>query len=173
MDTLISKGKAKLKQVRAKASGMTGVFSTLTQQHGEVEALLARVQDDADKRRALWPTIRMELLSHERAEIQQVYPALRYHEATRSVADQHDAEANDLEQLIQRLDATEISSALWGELFDQLVDTVLAHATEEETEMFPLAQDTLGKARSKELDSAFLATKQRIASSIRTIGVLA
>lgn len=167
MDTLISKGKGKMKAMQARLDGVVGVFKTLTEQHGEVEALLSRVKHDADKRQDLWPKIRTELRSHERAEVQEVYPALRdrHQEPLSALADQHDAEATELEQLIRRLDLIEITSDAWGKLFEQLVDTVVTHATEEETEIFPLAQSVLGEARAKQLDKKFLAAKQRIALS--------
>jgi hemerythrin superfamily protein len=166
IDTLLSKGRGKLKAMKARLDGVAGVFKTLTEQHGEVEALLGSVKRDADKRQDLWPKLRTELLSHERAEIQEVYPALRAHVPTRPLADQHDAEAAELEQLITKLDAIEISSDAWGTVFDQLADAVTAHATEEETEIFPIAQSVLGEARAKQLDAQFLSAKQRIAASV-------
>jgi hemerythrin superfamily protein len=82
------------------------------------------------------------------------------------LADQHDTEAKELEQLIHRLDVLEISSDAWGRLFEQLANTVMAHATEEETEVFPLAQSVLGEARARHLDAKFLATKKRLAQSV-------
>jgi hemerythrin superfamily protein len=166
MDTLISKGKGKMKAMQAGLEGVVGVFKTLTEQHAEVESLITRVKRDEDKRQDLWPKIRTELRSHERAEVQEVYPVLREQEATRTFADHHDAEARDLEQLIHRLDAIEITSDAWGRLFEQLAATVAAHATEEETEIFPLAQSVLGEARAKQLDEKFLAAKKRLAQSV-------
>lgn len=168
IDTLISKGKGKMKAMQARLDGVVGVFRVLTEQHGEVEALLDRVKRDADKREDLWPKIRTELRSHERAEVQEVYPALREREQEpmRTLADQHDAEARELEQLIHRLDLIDICSDAWGTLFEQLAETVVAHATEEETEIFPLAQGVLGEARARQLEKKFLAAKQRIAESV-------
>lgn len=166
IDMLLSKGKGKIKAMKARLEGIVGVFKTLTEQHGEVEALLGSVRHDADKRQDLWPKIRTELLSHERAEVQEVFPVLRAHEPTRSLADQHDAEARELEQLIYQLDATDICSDAWGKLFERLADTVEAHANEEETEIFPIAQCVIGAARAKQLDQSFLAAQQRIAASL-------
>jgi hemerythrin superfamily protein len=164
-DMLISKGKGVMKGVRARLDGVAGVFRTLTEQHGEVEALLQRVRRDAAKRRDLWPKIRAELLSHERAEIQEVYPALREHEPTRSLAEQHDVDASELEQLIGRLDAMDIASDAWGTMLDELTGVVVAHAREEETVIFPLAQSVLPDVLVKRLDERFLAAKRRIVES--------
>jgi hemerythrin superfamily protein len=166
IDILIAKGKGKMRALKARLEGVVGVFKTLTEQHAEIEALLDDVRHDADKRQDLWPKIRTGLLSHERAEVEEVFPALHAEEPTRALADQHDADARELEQLIERLDATEISSDAWGMLFEQLTDTIEALATEEETEIFPVAQAVLGEARSKELDESFRAAEQRIAASV-------
>jgi hemerythrin superfamily protein len=166
IDTLLAKGRGKIKAMKARLEGVVGVFKTLTEQHGEVESLLGSVRNDADKRQDLWPKIRTELLSHEGAEVQEVYPVLRAHEPTRALADQHDAEVKEMEQLIGELDATEISSDAWGKLFNRLADTVEAHANEEETEIFPIAQSVLGAERAKQIDGRFLAAKQRIVESV-------
>jgi hemerythrin superfamily protein len=166
MDTLISRGKGKMKAMKARLDGVVGVFKTLTEQHGEVEALIARVMRDADRRQDLWPKIRTELRSHEQAEVQEVYAALRDQELTRALVVEHDTEVSELERLIDQLDLTDISGAAWGTLFEQLADTVMAHATEEEAEIFPLAQNTLGTARAKQLDEKFVATQKRIARSV-------
>lgn len=166
IDTLLSKGRGKIKAMKARLDGVVGVFRTLTEQHGEVESLLGSVRHDPDKRQDLWPKIRTDLLSHCRAEVQEVFPALRAHEPTRALADQHDAEAREIEQLIAEIDANEISSAAWGKLFERLADTVEAHANEEETEIFPIAQSVLGAERAKQLDERFLAAQQRIAASL-------
>jgi hemerythrin superfamily protein len=162
---LISKGKGLMKGMKARLDGVVGVYRTLTEQHGEVEALLQRVRRDAAKRRDLWPKIRGELRSHERAETATVYPALREEEPTRSLAEQHDGDARELEQLIARLDAMEIDSDAWGTAFDELADTVASHAREEETVIFPLAQSVLGDERARQLDDHFLAAKRQIAAS--------
>lgn len=73
MDSMISKGAGMVKAVKARLEGLVGVFKTLAEQHGEVAALLKRLQHSPDKRSELWPEIRRELLSHERAELREVY----------------------------------------------------------------------------------------------------
>jgi hemerythrin superfamily protein len=166
MDSMIAKGKGVLKTVEATLEGLRGVFRTLAKQHGEVSALLQRVKGHADKRRELWPKIRMELLSHERAEMREVYPVLRQREATRAFADHHDQEARAMEQLIVRLEMLDISSDDWGNLFAELADTVIAHANEEEQTIFPAAQAAIGEALTDELDRKFLAAKRQIAEAV-------
>jgi hemerythrin superfamily protein len=166
MDSMGSKGAGTAKGVEARLRGLVGVFKTLAEQHGEVSSLLQRVKRDRDKRVALWPKIRQELLSHEKAELREVYPVLSAHSEIRSLALQHDVEANELSMLIDRIHATEISSEEWGGLFEQLIVLVERHAHEEEQEIFPKAQDAIGVAQAKEIEPRFLATKKQVAASL-------
>lgn len=162
MDSMLSKGAGVMKGVKARLDGLHGVFKTLAEQHGEVSAMLKRLQDKPEKRGELWPQIRRELISHERAEMREVYPVLRQHAQTRALADHHDQEAAELERLIERID---MAAADWQTLFDQLVDTVVHHANEEENEIFPKAQEAIGDRTTKDLEARFLAVKQQIATS--------
>lgn len=166
IDSLISEGAAKAKGLKARFEGLKGIFRTLAEQHGKVLALMERVKGNSDKRSELWPTIRMELLSHERAEVRELFPVLRQRPATAQLADHHDKEAQELEQLIARIEATPLTSDTWGTLFDTLVDTVKRHAKEEENDMFPKAQEELGEEQVVALDQAFLRTKKQIESAV-------
>jgi hemerythrin superfamily protein len=166
MDKIVSTGKGKLKGVKARLDGLTGIFKTLTAEHGEVSALLERAKDSVERRAELWPTIRAQLLSHERGEIRELYPVLRSMDATAELADHHDAEAKDMEDMILDLDHLPITTDAWGLLFDQLADAVLHHAEEEETEMFPQAQAALGEALTQELDAKFRLTKQQLLMAV-------
>jgi hemerythrin superfamily protein len=151
--------------VRARRGELHGVFKTLAKQHAEVTALIDRVEADPSQRASLWPKIRIELISHERGELREVYPVLREHAETEQLADQHEAEAQELEALIDQLDNTELESDDWDGLFDQLAGTVLDHAEQEETEIFPLAQRVLSGQMVEDLEDRFLAAKQQIADA--------
>jgi hemerythrin superfamily protein len=163
IDSMLSHGMGKVKAVKARLSGLVGVFATLAEQHGEVAALLERAKHSDDKFAELWPKIRRELISHEKAELREVYPALRANDTTRELANRHEAEATQLEQLIEIIDELAIRSPARREEFEQLVELVLYHAREEETDIFPRAQEALGKQRAEELKERFLTAKQQIA----------
>lgn len=163
MDSMLSKGAGMVKGVKARLGGLVGVFKTLAEQHGEVSAMLKRLQDKPEKKSELWPEIRRELLSHERAEMREVYPVLREHAQTRALAEHHDQEAAELERLIERLDTSMTDD--WIALYHQLVDTVVHHADEEESDIFPRAQQAIGERAAKDLEARFLAAKKQAAAS--------
>ncbi len=157
MEEMASKGMGKMKEAKAAVTGLKGVFRTLAEQHGEVSALLERGKTTGDpaKRTELWQKIRRELLSHERAEMREVYPVLRKYPETKTLADHHDQEAKEAESMILRLDGIQTDSNEWPVLFGKLADAVLHHAKEEESEIFPEAQDVIGSTEAEKLDSRF------------------
>ena len=166
MDSMLSHGMGKLKAAKARLSGLVGVFKTLAEQHGEVTALLERAKTSDEKFTQLWPTIRRELLSHEKAEMRELYPLLRANASTSALADQHDAEAREIEELISAVDQAAIASPERRALFQRLIDRVQKHAREEETQIFPKAQEAMGKDRAIRLEQSFLAAKDLIAKTL-------
>ena len=165
-DEIISKGMEKAKAVKATVKGISGVFKTLMEQHGEASGLMRRVQNNSDKRAELWPQIRRALISHERGELRVVYPVLREYEATRAFADEHDAEATLLEAQINSIDALSFDNATWGEEFGTLVKLVTDHVSEEESTIFPAAMDAIGDDRASELDSQFLQAQKSVLADL-------
>jgi hemerythrin superfamily protein len=160
MAHILAKTKGGAKAVRVE--GLHGIFATLAKQHTEAGSLLGVVKADASKRADLWPKIRTALLTHERAEMRVLYPELRMHDSLRALANSHDAEAAELERMIHDLDEVEIQSDTWGNLFARLADTIVRHASEEENEIFPKAQNVLGKDRALVLDPKFHATQKSL-----------
>lgn len=151
--------------LRVRTDGLTGIFALLTKQHCEAGALLERATHDATKRAELWPKIRLALLTHERSEMRVLYPELRMHDALRASANSHDAEAAELERMIHDLDDVELASDVFGKLLQRLADTVVRHASEEEQDIFPRAQEAIGRDRARQLEPKFLATQKSLAES--------
>jgi len=163
-DQLLSQGMGKAKAMKAALKGLSGVFRTLSEQHGQASALLRRLKGNSDRRADLWPTVRTELLAHERAEMEVVYRELHYDPRTRLMAEHHDEEAGELEVLIRRIDMLPMNDPTWETVFDELVQTVQHHVAEEEGEIFPKAQDVIGRDRTLAMDityeDAFAAQKR-------------
>jgi hypothetical protein len=162
MENAVAKTRAVIKGVKARIDGLTGVFETLSAQHAEAMSLLEAVQKDAEKRGELWPQIREALLVHEHAEMRVVYPELRMYDELRALANQHDAEATELERMIHDLDSTDMPSETWAKLFDRLAENVKRHANEEETDTFQRAQVAIGVDRAKQLDSKLKAAHKAL-----------
>jgi hemerythrin superfamily protein len=166
LDSTLSHGMGKLKAVKARLSGLVGVFKMLAEQHGEVTVLLERAKASDEKFAQLWPTIRRELLSHETAELRVLYPMLRTRDETRKLADHHDAEAREMEAMIAAIDELAIGSPERSHVYQRLVDAVSHHAHEEEADIFPRAQEAIGKAEAEAMEARFVAVKQQITESL-------
>jgi hypothetical protein len=167
-EELASKAMGAMKMGKAALTGLSGVFSKLEQEHGEVTALLMRVKASSDPgvRAELFPKIRAELLSHEKGELLVVYPALREFTDTAGIADKHDMEASQLQKTLDALTGTAYDDPSWEPQFIALIDLVQRHVAEEEGDWFPKAQAVLGD-RTDALRAQFEQVKQ---DTLRALG---
>jgi hypothetical protein len=117
--------------------------------------------DDLEKRRELWTVIRKALVSHERAEISEVYSALMRYEATRGIASQHALEAGRLETTLEELDLVSFDDVRWEPAFEQLVLSLKGHIAREEEEFFPVGQEVLGDDAVQQLEDAYVRAQRR------------
>jgi hypothetical protein len=145
----------------AKISGLAGVFVRLVQEHSELTSALLelRLSSDTARREELFPAVREALLCHERAEARVVYAAMSKKEQTRLLATKHRRTAGDLEQLVERLNALEYSSASWEPTFARLFDAFEQHTIEEESYYFPIAQRVLGEVKAVALVEPYEAAR--------------
>jgi Hemerythrin HHE cation binding domain len=168
IEQIAAKAAGTVKAVQAGFNGLRGVFLHLAEEHGEVGSLMKRVSksNDAQFRREHFPHIRAELLSHEKGELVEVYSVMANYESMRQVVLKHNDEAHTLEKAIADVDAQDFASAEWGTAFDHLLGLVQRHVEEEEQEFFPLAQQVIDEAESKEIltryESAKKAVMQRV-----------
>jgi hemerythrin superfamily protein len=163
-EQIASKAMGAMKAAKATVKGLGGVFRKLSQEHGEVTALLMRVKksSDVEVRRHLFPDIRRELLAHEKGELQVVYPAFRRYPELIAIADDHQKESDQMEQVIRELSATDYADAAWTRMFDRLVDIVMHHTSEEENQYFPRAARVMGDDEPNVLEKQYLDAKKTI-----------
>jgi hemerythrin superfamily protein len=156
LEELASKAVGAAKAAKATFEGLNGVFRHLVREHGEVSALLLRLKASSDPkvRGELWPAIRKELLAHEQGEKREVYPAFRGSSDTQSMADEHDKDAEDLEEAIEELTATAVDSHEWQPTLERLIQLVEEHVRDEEEVYFPIA-DRVFKDRSDDMLQRF------------------
>jgi hypothetical protein len=156
--------------VKAGFKGLRGVFLHLAQEHGEVGALMKRVNKstDPETRSEHYPKIRTELLSHERGELAEVYSVLARLDATHDIAAAHHQEAQQLELAIAAVDQLDFASPEWGAAFGRVLALVEKHVEEEETHFFPKAQEVIDEAQSKVLLQRYEAAKKAAKSQTRS-----
>lgn len=166
VDSFLSHGFGKVKEVRARLSGLVGVFAYLAEQHGEVLALMQRARMSAAKFTELWPTIRVQLIAHEKAEAREIFSILRARDHTRTFADHHETQVAELEHLIGRVDELSVGTPEHTAMFDRLRESFAQHAHEEEHDIFPRAQKVIGRDQAEALEPAFRRAKKTIAEML-------
>jgi len=161
IEQLSAKAVGTVKAVKAGFNGLRGVFLHLAEEHGEVGAMMKQLRKtkDLETRRTRFAQVRAELLSHERAEIAEVYPALTHHDSTRELIVLHNQEAAQLENAIRSVDASDPGSDAWALAFERLFALVQQHVEEEEREFFPKAQAAIGEEKTEALLSRYEAAK--------------
>lgn len=161
-----AKAQGMAKMAAAKLSGDHGILNTLAKEHGEVSALMMRVEatrdsgDGVSTRQEVFEKIAIELLSHANAEEREFYAVLERYPETQAKAKHANGEHGEIKRLITELDSIPYSSPEWMTRFSELKDTVEHHVHEEEGEMFELAKGVLSKDELKAMDKRFLAEKR-------------
>jgi hypothetical protein len=152
---------AAVQGTNANVEGPRSIFVQLSEEHAEVTALLLRVEGSSDPGVVLdlFPLIRAELISHETGELAEVYPVLSKHEELARFAEEHDREAEDLDQRIRLLVGISYSDPSWPELFNDLVRLVSQHVEEEESRIFPLATRILAPGESEQILTRYFIAK--------------
>lgn len=160
----MARAAAKIGAVQATARGLHGVFKRLSEEHKEISTLLMRaaMTSDIAKRAELWPLIRDELVAHEQAELQEVYPDFEWHPSLVDVVRTHEGDGARLQAFVRELDSLTFDSPLWHPTLLKLEAVVNAHAEREEELFFPRVQAILGAERVAELDARYLATRVAI-----------
>ncbi len=156
-----------VKVVKTAIEGLSGVFQHLTHEHGEITALLLRVKTMSDPRAraALFPRIRIALLSHEKGEVAEVYPVFRERTELTLFAEDHDREAGQLEAQVHAVSVLAYDDAKWADRFTDLLDLVSGHTREEEYQYFPAAQRLLGDEAAEQMLVRYEQAKARAAKS--------
>lgn len=160
----------KVKGARQRLTGGAGIFERLASEHGEISTMIRRVvatTDDSDVRKELFPQIRVELLSHARAEEKEVYSSFRAIPELAGKMDHSADEHHRIENFLMDLDSIPIEDDRWIKVFRDMMMLVQTHVMEEEMQVFPAAKKVLSKEQSEELESRFLDAKD---SEIEAIG---
>lgn len=161
IEETLAKGVGVARAAQAHLTGLHGVFITLAEQHAEVALLLKRAAvAEGPKQQDLWHKIRAELLSHEKAELDEIYPVLHQHSRLQEAVHRHELDAPRLESAIAQVDACAFGTHDWSEALHVLQHLVEKHAEQEEQEYFPLALEVIDKPLAKALDGRFSAAKE-------------
>jgi hypothetical protein len=122
------------------------IFEALREDHKIQRELcdkLSNTSGDTEERRQLYDKLKHELKIHADAEEHHFYVPLIKDDLTQEKARHSIAEHHEMDELMEKLDETDMSSPAWLSTFKDLAHQVEHHLDEEEQEVFQLAGKAL------------------------------
>lgn len=118
------------------------IFEALRVSHDRqrqyVEAVLL-TSGNTNERKTAYKQLKKELYAHETAEERFFYISLMAHENGVDLSRHAIAEHHEMDELLEKLDDTDMSSSAWLVTAQTLGDKVLHHLEEEEQRFFQMA----------------------------------
>ncbi len=127
----------------------------LLEDHARIESLLAKTAKSPDTFSELVHAI----VTHEVAEEEIVYPEFRDHGGSEAIADARLGEQREAEQVLQKMEHLDTSSADFTRMLHDLSRAVAKHAKSEESEVFASLKSTLPEKDLRDLGSLYKAAR--------------
>jgi hemerythrin superfamily protein len=143
---------------------MTTIYETLKADHDNHRALLAKIAEtsgNSETRQALWEEFFYDVGGHAAAEEETFYGPMIKTEDGQPHARHSVAEHHELDELMQDMNETDMSSPGWMAKFKKLRHDYEHHIAEEEDDIFPCARETIGEDKNGEIARAFKARKDK------------
>ncbi|MBU3005648.1 hemerythrin domain-containing protein [Paraglaciecola arctica] len=130
------------------------IFQALRKDHEKQRLLmkiLVETSGDTETRRAYFSELKEQLSQHAVAEERHFYSPLMESDKTIEDSRHGIAEHHEIDELVEKLDNTEMSSSAWLHHMKSLQDLVLHHLDEEESEFFQHANKVLSHKQQDQL----------------------
>ncbi len=116
---------------------------------------LTETSGETEKRKVIWQELKKELKVHAEAEERFFYTDLIHHDQTQEDARHGMAEHHEMDELVEKLEETEMSSPSWLGYAKDLRDKVYHHLKDEEEDFFVVAKKVLDKSKQEKLETAY------------------
>ncbi|MBT0586682.1 hemerythrin domain-containing protein [Alteromonas oceanisediminis] len=130
------------------------IFEAIRQDHERQRLLLKILVETSgatEARREYFEDLKKELTQHAKAEERYFYSPLMESDKTIDASRHGIAEHHEIDELIEKLDQTSMSSAAWLRYMKELQEKVEHHLTEEEREFFQRAGKVLSEKEKEAL----------------------
>lgn len=134
------------------------IFDELKQDHKTQRSLandLLKTEGESTERKSVWKKLKIELQAHEAAEERNFYNPMIEHDKSQEQARHSIAEHHEIDELIKKLDETDMSSSAWLAHFKNLRELVFHHLDEEEKEIFTVAGRVFSASKKEELGAEY------------------
>ena len=139
-------------------SKTTDIFGRLIEDHDRHRQMLrklAKTHGDTPERRELFEQFTLEAKSHAAAEEQALYSTMMRKPKTTDETRHSVSEHHEIEEMLNDLAATEMSSSAWLSKFKHLRHDFLHHIDEEEDEVFPMFEKYLDESDLAHMKAVF------------------
>ncbi|MCK9270368.1 MAG: hemerythrin domain-containing protein [Bacteroidales bacterium] len=122
------------------------IFDELVKDHETQRTIADQIletQGDSTERKQLWVNLKKELTAHEESEERHFYIPLMQVDKSQEQARHSVAEHNEMDELVDKLDETDMSTSAWLIYFRDLHEKINHHLDEEEEVVFDLAKKVL------------------------------
>ena len=141
------------------------IFEAIRKDHEKQRALmetLTETSGDTKSRRRNFSELKAQLDQHAVAEERYFYAPLMKSDKTIGDSRHGIAEHHEIEELVEKLEETEMSSPAWLHFMKTLQDRVLHHLAEEENEFFEDANKVLSTRQKGELADEYNKEMQQL-----------
>jgi hemerythrin superfamily protein len=136
--------------------GHPSLVALLGDDHQAVKMLMSQVGQPGVDQRELFSHIVHDLVTHEVAEEEIVYPSVRRHvPGGDQLADARIAEQQQAEEELAKMEKMDQNTAEFSEHLQKLKAAVLEHAQAEETQVFPKLESAISADRLQKLGAAY------------------
>lgn len=148
---------------------MTSIYDAIRKDHAHHRELLDRIAEtegDSPDRREAWDAFYHDVKSHAAAEEETFYSKLMSETWGQDSARHSVHEHEQMDELMEELRETDMSSPGWLQKFKQLKHDYEHHMEEEEDEVFTRAQKVIGEEDNDAFGAKFLKRKAREAELV-------
>ena len=134
------------------------IFEEIKEDHKTQRSLintLLRTEGESNDRKSVWEKLKVELMAHEKAEERTFYNPMIEHDKSQEHARHSIAEHHDIDEMIEKIDDTDMSSSAWLTHFKSLRELVLHHLDEEEQEIFTVAGRVFSENQKEQFGSEY------------------
>lgn len=134
------------------------IFEALRQEHEIQRDLihkLLKTEGKTEERKKIFEDLKHELKIHEDAEERHFYIPLMKEDMTQDKARHSVAEHHEMDELVEKLEATEMDASNWLKIAKDLEHQLIHHLEEEEQEVFQMAGKVLTEKQKTGLASDY------------------
>lgn len=135
------------------------IFEALRESHDQQRQLseqLVQTSGDSDERQQLFDALKNELYAHSVAEDRYLYIPLMFNDTGLDITRHALAEHHEMDEMVEELEQTDMSSPSWIATAKKLADKVHHHLKEEEHKFFQQAGKILDDAEKEKLCKQYL-----------------